>query len=85
MEKGLKIWQAVVGAIAVIISMVTIVIHLATSLSDAKGEIERLKSDNIDNKLGIKDLNQQLNMKYDKMNDKLTEILVALQTKENKK
>lgn len=85
MEKGVKIWQAVLGTIVLLISMGSIIFNMASTISSLKSETDRLKGDNADFKLQMKDLNQQINMKYETMNNKLTDILVALQNKENKK
>jgi hypothetical protein len=85
MEKGLKIWQAVIGTIVLMISIGTIIVNLSNTVETQKLRIEFLENDSRDKGLMIKDLNQQLNQKYESMNNKLTDILVALQNKENKK
>ena len=67
------------------ISFISIIVNLTTTIKDQGKDIEYLKKDNIDFKLQIKDLYQQQNQQYNTINSKLTDILVSLQNKENKK
>lgn len=85
MEKGLKIWQAVIATIVLVISVGTIIVNLSNTVETQKLRIEFLENDSKDKGIMIKDLNQQINQKYEAMNSKLTDILVTLQNKENKK
>jgi hypothetical protein len=85
MEQTLKLWQAVIGTIGVLITVVTIMINQSNKIETQRLRIEFLETSSRDQGLQIKDLNQQINVKYENMNGKLTDILVALQNKENKK
>lgn len=85
MEKGLKLWQALIGSIAVLITVITMIVNQSNKIETQRLRIEFLENSNRDQGLQIKDLNQQINQKYETMNAKLTDILVALQNKENKK
>jgi hypothetical protein len=85
MEKGLKIWQAVLGTVVLLISMGSIIFNMGSTISYLKGETDRLKSDQIDYKLQVRDLNQRQETQYKEINGKLTDILISLQNKENKK
>lgn len=85
MEKGLKIWQALIGTITVLISVGVLIVNQSNKIETQRLRIEFLESNSKDQGLQIKDLNQQINSKYETMNTKLTDILVTLQNKENKK
>lgn len=85
MEKGLKIWQAVVGLIMLIITVGTAIINQSNKIETQHLRIEFLESASRDQALQIKDLNTQSAQQFKEINGKLTEILVALQNKQNKK
>lgn len=85
MEKSLKLWQAVIGTIGVLITVMTILINQSNKIETQRLRIEFLETSSRDQGLQIKDLNQSQAQQYKEINMKLTDILVALQNKENKK
>lgn len=85
MEKTIKLWQVTLGTISILITVGMLIINQSNKIETQRLRIEFLETDSKDKGLQIKDLNQQINAKYETMNSKLTDILVALQNKENKK
>ena len=85
MEKTIKLWQVILGTISIVITVGMLIINQSNKIETQRLRIEFLETDSKDKGLQIKDLNQQINAKYEMMNGKLTDILVALQNKENKK
>lgn len=85
MEKNLKLWQAVISVIVLVITVGTLIVNQSNKIETQSVEIKYLKDADKDKALQIKDLNQQLNQSYKEINEKLTDIMVMLQNKENKK
>lgn len=85
MENVLKIWQAVIGTIIVLITIFTLIINQSNKIETQRLRIEFLENSSRDNSLLIKDLNQSQNQQYKEINVKLTDILIALQNKQNKR
>jgi hypothetical protein len=85
MEKGLKIWQAVMATIGILITGGTILVNQSNKIETQRLRIEFLETDARDKSLQIKDLNQQQTQQYKEISAKLTDILVSLQNKANKK
>jgi hypothetical protein len=85
MEKGLKIWQALVSLILLIISIGTMIVNLTNKVETQRVKIEFLESTQRDYNLMLKDKVQSDNNRFDKIQDQLTQILVQLQTKQNRK
>jgi hypothetical protein len=85
MEKTLKIWQAVMSLVVLIITVGTLIVNQSNKLETQRLRIEYLESADKDKALIIKDLNQQMNTSYKEINAKLTDIQIMLQNKENKK
>ena len=85
MENGLKIWHAVVATFGLLITIITLIVMLSTKIENQRLRIEFLEVVYKDHGLQIKDLNQQQAQQYKEINNKLTDILVNLQNKENKK
>lgn len=85
MEKTLKLWQAVISVIVLLISVGTIIVNQSNKIETQGLEIRYLKDADKDKALQIKDLNQQVNQAIKEINSKLTDIQVMLQNKENKK
>lgn len=85
MEKVLKVWQAVLGTIALLLTGGTVIVNQSNKIETQRLRIEFLENSARDQSLQIKDLNQQQTMQYKEINSKLTDILVSLQNKENKK
>lgn len=85
MEKGLKIWQAVVSLILLAITVGTLIVNLSNKVETQRVEIEFLKSNQRDLGLMLKEKVQSDNQRFDKIQEQLTQILVELQRKENVK
>lgn len=85
MDKHLKIGQAIIAFIGILITVVTMIVNQSNKIETQRLRIEFLETSSRDQNLQIKDLNQQINAKYEAVNSKLTDILVVLQNKENKK
>lgn len=85
MEKGLKIWQALVSLILLIITVGTMIVNLSNKVETQKVKIEFLESSQRDMNLLIKDKIQSDNQSFEKIKDQLTEILVQLQEKQNRR
>lgn len=85
MEKNLKLWQAVISVIVLVITVGTLIVNQSNKIETQSVEIKYLKDADKDKALQIKDLNQQLNQSYKEINEKLTDIMVMIQNKENKK
>lgn len=85
MDKTIKVWQAVMATVLFIISVSSLFYTLSNQVHDQGKDIQYLKDADRDKALQIRDLYQQQNAQYKEINQKLTEILIALQNKENKK
>ena len=85
MENGLKIWQALVSLILLIITVGTLIVNLSNKVETQRIEIEFLKSTQRDTNIMMKDKIQSDNMEFGKIRDQLTQILVQLQEKQNRK
>ncbi len=85
MEKGLKIWQAIVSLILLLITIGTCIVNLSTRVESHRIKIEYLEGTQRDINLLIKDKIQSDNEQFGKIHEQLTEILVQLQDKENRK
>ena len=85
MEKTIKLWQVILGTLSIVITVGMLIINQTNKIETQRLRIEFLETSSRDQGLQIKDLNQQINTKYETMNGKLTDILIALQNKENKK
>lgn len=85
MDKTLKVWQAIMATVLFIISVGSLFFSLYSQVISQRRDIDYLKDADKDKALQIRDLNQQQAQQYKEINQKLTDILVTLQTKENKK
>ncbi|HZI69681.1 MAG TPA: hypothetical protein VFD60_00825 [Nitrososphaeraceae archaeon] len=85
MEKGLKIWQALVSLILLIITVGTMVVNLSNKVETLRVKNEFFESSLRDFNLLIKDKTISDNQRFDKIQDQLTQILIQLQEKENRK
>lgn len=92
MEKNIKLWQFVFGLIAVLVSLGTIVFNQATVTTTHAKDIEFLKQENQNMNSKIKDLTLQIKeaqiedrAQHRETSAKLTEILIKLENKQNKK
>lgn len=80
MEKTVKLWQAIIATIVLIITVVTAIINQSTKIEGQRMQIEFLQSISRDQAIQIKDINVQ----FKEINSKLTDILIALQNKEDR-
>jgi hypothetical protein len=85
MENTLKIWHAIMASITFFISIVGAVVVFSNKVENQRLRIEYLESSDKDKALQIKDLNQRQDSQFKEINNKLTDILIMLQNKENKK
>lgn len=74
MEKGLKVWQALVSFFVLMITVVTLIVNQSNKIETQGLRISYLESAQKDNALQLKE-----------MNGKLTEILIILQNKQDRK
>jgi hypothetical protein len=80
MEKTVKLWQAIIATIMLIITVGTAIVNQSTKIEGQRMQIEFLQSISRDQAIQIKDINQQ----FKEINGKLTDILVTLQNKEDR-
>jgi len=85
MERTLKVWQAVVSLIMLVVTIGTIIVNQSNKIETQQLRIAFVESALRDQALQIKDLNAQSAQQFKEINAKLTELLVALQNKQNKK
>ncbi len=74
MDKGLKLWQAVISFLVLLITVVTLIVNQSNKIETQALRINYLESSQRDNVLLLKEMNQ-----------KLTDILINLQNKEDKR
>jgi hypothetical protein len=74
MDKGLKLWQGVISFLILLITVVTLIVNQSNKIETQALRINYLESSQRDNALILKEMNQ-----------KLTDILITLQTKEDKR
>lgn len=74
MDKGIKLWQAVISFLVLLITVVTLIVNQSNKIETQALRINYLESTQRDNALILKEINQ-----------KLTDILVTMQNKEDKK
>lgn len=85
MQEHLKIWQAVVSIIGLILTMGTLVVNQSNKIETQRLRIEFLESNQRDLHLLLKDQNQQTNAQFREMHSMLTDIRILLQNKEDKR
>jgi predicted site-specific integrase-resolvase len=85
MDKGLKIWQAFLATLSMFLTIVGAVILFTNKVETQRLRLDYLESTQKDQGLQIKDVNQRNEQQYKEINDKLTDILIMMQNKENKK
>lgn len=73
MEKGLKVWQAVVSFFVLLITVVTMIVNQSNKIETQGLRIDYLESAQRDNAILLKE-----------MNGKLTEILIKIENKKDK-
>ena len=85
MESTLKIWHAFLATAAFLITVISTIVVFSNKVETQRLRIEYLESQGKDHGTMIKDLNQKQQTQYEQINTKLTDILIMLQNKENKK
>jgi cell division protein FtsB len=92
MAKPVTLWQLLSAAATILVFVATLAWNSATAYTELKAENKYLKEENEARKLDMKDINSKLDFIAIKMdnndkdkNEKLTEILVTLQNKQNRK
>lgn len=84
MEKTVKLWQVILGTITLILTIGSAFVNQSNKIETQRLRIEFLESSDRDRSLQIRDLSQQWTAQYKEMNQKLTDILVTLQNKEDR-
>lgn len=84
MQEHLKIWQAVVSLIVLIITIGTAIVNQSNKIETNRLRIEFIESTQRDLHLLLKDQNQQNNAQFKEVQTKLTDILIILQNKQDK-
>lgn len=74
MDKGLKLWQAVISFLVLLITVVTLIVNQSNKIETQALRINYLESTQRDNALILKEIN-----------GKLTDILIKIENKEDKK
>lgn len=73
MEKGIKVWQAIVSFFLLMITVITLIVNQANKIETQGLRISYLESAQRDNAILLKE-----------MNGKLTEILIKIENKKDK-
>lgn len=84
MEKTLKIWQAVLGFIGLIITVTTIIVNLSNKVETQRLRIELLETMSRDHGLLIKEISSRNQETYNRIQEQLTQILLKLENKEDR-
>lgn len=74
MDKGLKIWHGVISFLVLLIAVVSLIVNQSNKIETQNLRIAFLESSQRDNALVLKEINQ-----------KLTDILIKIENKEDKK
>lgn len=85
MEKTIKIWQALVSFALLVITVGTAIVNQSNKIETQRMRIEFLESAQRDVNLLLKDQNQQNAAQFKEVNSKLTDILIILQNKADKR
>lgn len=85
MEKELKIWHAFLATASLLLTVVGAIIVFSNKVENQRIRIEILESNTKDLGLEIKDLRQIQIQQNEKINDKLSLILIQMENKQNKK
>lgn len=84
MEKGLKIWQAFVGLFGILVTVITLLINQSNKIETQKLRIEFLESVTRDHGLQIKEMASKNSQDYNQINNKLNDIMIMMQNKEDR-
>jgi len=84
-DRVMKVWPVITGTIALIISITSITIKFTSKIELQRLEIDYLKSADKDKSLMLRDVQQQVVNEIKEVNNKLTNIQIALQNKVDKK
>ena len=81
MKKPVEIWQAIIATFLLLITVVTIIVNQSNRITRDEGEILTLEKNNDRTDQQF----DKVNINLEKVNNRLTDILVELQNKENRK
>lgn len=81
MRKPIELWQAIVSGMLLIMTGGTLIVNQSNKIVAADVRIAQLEQSKIDTGVQF----EKVNTKLDKVVDKLTDILVELQQKQNRK
>lgn len=84
MQEHLKIWQAVLTIIVLIITIGTTIVNQSNKIETQRLRIEFLESSQRDLHILVKDQNQQTIAEFKEVKSKLTDVLILLQNKQDK-
>lgn len=84
MQEHLKIWQAVLTIIVLIITIGTTIVNQSNKIETQRLRIEFLESSQRDLHILLKDQNQQTTAEFKEVKSKLTDVLILLQNKQDK-
>lgn len=85
MEKELKLWHAFLATLSLLITIIGIIVVFSNKVETQRLRLDYLEGIQKDQSIQIKDINQRSEQQYKEINSKLTEILIMMQNKENKK
>ncbi len=85
MSDPVKFGQFIIQILLFLAGMAGMYMTLSEKVETQRVEIDYLKKSDIDKSLLIKDLYQQQGQQFKEINSKLTDILIKLENKENKK
>lgn len=92
MGQNIKLWQLLSGVITVLLGVGGLVWSQATTIAELKSDNKYLKQDNLVIHTLINDVNNKLDImqirqdaKSDKQMDKINELLVLMQNKQDRK
>jgi hypothetical protein len=81
MKKPVEIWQAVIATALLLVTVVSIIINQSNRITRDEAEILTLEKNNDKTDQQFNKVNDNL----DRVNSRLTDILVELQNKQNRK
>jgi hypothetical protein len=85
MEQSLKVWHAVVSFISLSIVFAGIIVNWSTKMEAARLRIEILESSQRDDVLRFKEMKGENNAQYKEIDNKLNNMLLILQNKQDRK
>lgn len=85
MEKTVKLWQFIISVIGVFVMLGTMIYNQGVAIENQRLRLESVESYTKDMQLQMRAANQETNARFKEISDKLTDIQVSLQNKQNRK